>query len=171
MSTVRREKVILLRDSCGNIVCSCGCGRPPGPGRRTWHSQECVDSWLLVNSPSYIRRLVWARDRGTCAECGCNAPKEFKLAKIRLKSLWEQARASGMSYGAAKKHVAKNSGGWTLGRSTGWDCDHVVAVVDGGGQCTLDNYQTLCTPCHKAKTKQLHQRIFGKSLNKPDEAN
>ena len=25
----------------------------------------------------------------------------------------------------------------------------------GGGQCSLNNYRTLCVPCHKATTKKL----------------
>lgn len=35
-----------------------------------------------------------------------------------------------------------------------WEADHIVEVRDGGGCCGLDNYQTLCVPCHKAKTRQ-----------------
>ena len=33
-----------------------------------------------------------------------------------------------------------------------WECDHVRAVYDGGGECTVDNCQTLCVLCHKART-------------------
>eukprot|EP00492_Amphilonche_elongata_P000703 TRINITY_DN1401_c0_g1_i1.p1 TRINITY_DN1401_c0_g1~~TRINITY_DN1401_c0_g1_i1.p1 ORF type:complete len:280 (+),score=85.55 TRINITY_DN1401_c0_g1_i1:37-840(+) len=36
-----------------------------------------------------------------------------------------------------------------------WQGDHIKEVVRGGGVCGLDNLQTLCTPCHDAKTKQL----------------
>ena len=110
--------------------------------------------------------MVWKRDRGICAKCGCDAPKEFRLAKFRMRELGAQARALGLNHKEARKYISKNSGGWSLGRSTGWDCDHKLAVVDGGGQCTLDNYQTLCTPCHKVKTKELHQRIFVKTVDK-----
>lgn len=31
--------------------------------------------------------------------------------------------------------------------------DHILAVVNGGGGCWLDNYQLLCSDCHKEKTK------------------
>ena len=34
-----------------------------------------------------------------------------------------------------------------------WECDHVRAVYDGGGQCTVDNCQTLCVLCHKQRTR------------------
>ncbi len=34
-----------------------------------------------------------------------------------------------------------------------WHADHIVPLIDGGAR-TLDNLQTLCAPCHKAKTKR-----------------
>lgn len=30
-----------------------------------------------------------------------------------------------------------------------WQVDHIKPVFSGGGQCTLENFQTLCTVCHK----------------------
>ena len=32
-----------------------------------------------------------------------------------------------------------------------WEVDHIVPLVDGGSH-DLDNLQTLCSPCHRAKT-------------------
>jgi len=49
-------------------------------------------------------------------------------------------------------------GNWTPGRSSGWDADHIVPVCEGGGQCGLDNYRTLCHPCHKRVTRELAAR-------------
>ncbi len=40
-----------------------------------------------------------------------------------------------------------------------WQADHVVAVVEGGGLCGLENYRTLCTPCHKKATADLAARL------------
>lgn len=34
-----------------------------------------------------------------------------------------------------------------------WEADHIVAVVNGGGGCGLEGYQTLCVGCHRAKTQ------------------
>lgn len=31
-----------------------------------------------------------------------------------------------------------------------WQVDHIQPVYRGGGQCSLENLQTLCTVCHKA---------------------
>lgn len=48
--------------------------------------------------------------------------------------------------------------GWTNGRTTAWDADHIVPVVEGGGLCGLENYRTLCHPCHKRVTAELAAR-------------
>lgn len=35
---------------------------------------------------------------------------------------------------------------------TVWEADHIIPVALGGGQCGLENYQTLCVQCHQEKT-------------------
>lgn len=40
-----------------------------------------------------------------------------------------------------------------------WEVDHIVPVVEGGGECGLDNLQTLCLACHKAKTAAMRKRV------------
>ena len=44
-------------------------------------------------------------------------------------------------------------------RRGGWQADHIVAVVEGGGLCGLDNFRTLCTACHKKQTAELRARL------------
>jgi 5-methylcytosine-specific restriction protein A len=40
-----------------------------------------------------------------------------------------------------------------------WEADHIIPVVEGGGCCGLDNYRTLCPPCHKLDTAELAARL------------
>jgi 5-methylcytosine-specific restriction endonuclease McrA len=47
--------------------------------------------------------------------------------------------------------------GTSCGRR-GFEMDHIVPVVEGGGLCGLDGYRTLCSPCHKLETKALAKR-------------
>ena len=44
------------------------------------------------------------------------------------------------------------------GRSSGWEADHIVPVVEGGGSCGLENIRTLCIPCHRRETAALAGR-------------
>lgn len=51
--------------------------------------------------------------------------------------------------------------GWPVHIQTSWwEADHIVPVVEGGGQPkTLDAYRTLCWGCHRAETKALRSRL------------
>jgi hypothetical protein len=43
-----------------------------------------------------------------------------------------------------------------------WEADHIVPVVEGGGECGIDGYRTLCVPCHKTVTANLAARLAEK---------
>lgn len=47
---------------------------------------------------------------------------------------------------------------WANKARSFWEADHRVPVAEGGGECGLDGYQTLCTPCHKRKTAEQARR-------------
>jgi 5-methylcytosine-specific restriction endonuclease McrA len=50
---------------------------------------------------------------------------------------------------------------WDLAGYTGrslWEADHIVPVVEGGGECDLSNLRTLCLRCHRMATLGLHLR-------------
>ena len=49
------------------------------------------------------------------------------------------------------------AGGGTA-RKTLWDADHIVQVVEGGGECDLANIRTLCLKCHRVATADLRRR-------------
>jgi hypothetical protein len=39
-----------------------------------------------------------------------------------------------------------------------WEAHHVHAVVDGGGECGLENYRTFCFVCHKIVSAEQAQK-------------
>jgi 5-methylcytosine-specific restriction protein A len=39
--------------------------------------------------------------------------------------------------------------------------DHIVAIADGGGELDPENLQSLCKPCHNAKTRHDTQPMAG----------
>jgi 5-methylcytosine-specific restriction endonuclease McrA len=48
-----------------------------------------------------------------------------------------------------------------------WQADHIVPVVEGGGECDLSNMRTLCTQCHKRETAALRKRLAKPKPEKP----
>lgn len=96
-------------------------------------SKECVHEHRLRSDPGYVRLKVWERDRGVCAGCGADTMAEIPERRRR-------AKGSG--------HL--------------WQADHITPVVEGGGECGLDNYRTLCTACHKRETAALKRRLTQK---------
>lgn len=187
METKRRQSAKVKRDPEGNIICSCGCGQRPEPPRRTWFSDACVQAWKEINDPATIRAAVLKRDGGICAACGVDANKAYGewcrqyaesmrlvswfVNRDRFNKRWDDGKQvmvwnnlPSLPYRIHEKRVKElrakwaPPGAWTLGRSSGWDADHIIPVVEGGGMCGLENYRTLCHPCHKEATKSLAAR-------------
>jgi 5-methylcytosine-specific restriction endonuclease McrA len=116
------------------------CGATVEGRRVTFCSAACVHEWKLRTSPGYLRDQVFARDRGVCAACGLDTEA---LRKDKRKLDWRSRREFEREWG---------------GRRNLWDADHIVPVVEGGGECDLSNMRTLCLRCHKAATAELQKR-------------
>jgi 5-methylcytosine-specific restriction protein A len=114
--------------------------------RRTFCSDYCVHQWRLRTDPGYLRDQVFARDRGICAACQADTLAIYNA----LKRARGAARLAGLSLYGMKSIAARRSL---------WDADHIRPVAEGGGQCDLDNLRTLCLPCHREATTELHRRL------------
>jgi hypothetical protein len=44
-------------------------------------------------------------------------------------------------------------------RTSLWDNHHSLAVIEGGGECSLEMMLTLCLWCHKKETSALKKRL------------
>jgi 5-methylcytosine-specific restriction endonuclease McrA len=99
--------------------------------RRTFCSRKCARDFRLLTDPNQVRIELMRRDNGICAKCGVDS-----LASSPAFSKSRRGRGSG--------HL--------------WQADHIVPVIEGGGECGLENYRTLCTACHKAETAALARR-------------
>ncbi len=118
------------------------CEQPVPKGRRTFCKKECVHEWRLRSDPHYVRIQLRMRDKGICKECGLDAwtlQRWFRDLPVET------------------NHAIKAELGVHRSRKTFWDADHRVEVVEGGGECGLDNYETLCLWCHKRKTIQFNR--------------
>lgn len=120
--------------------------------RRTFCSDVCVGEHRIRTDPGYVREAVFARDKGICACCGFDT----ETVDIRIKQLAQLDPHNFGAYGRAAQQV-KQELGIPWNRQTYWDADHIVPVIKGGGACGLDNYRTLCVPCHQRETARLAQ--------------
>jgi 5-methylcytosine-specific restriction enzyme A len=116
------------------------CGLDVPTGRFTFCNDTCVHEWKLRTDPGYLREQVFARDKGVCAQCGLDT-EAMRRDKRKL------------DY-KARRQFEKDWGG----RRNLWDADHIVPVVEGGGECDLANMRTLCLKCHKLETVELCRR-------------
>ncbi|HEY7305814.1 MAG TPA: HNH endonuclease signature motif containing protein [Bryobacteraceae bacterium] len=135
------------RDALGKGAhgrCLCRwCSLEVPPGRRTFCSNWCVEEWKLRSDPGHLRERVLERDRGVCAACGLDCLAEFR----RIRRLRGASRVKALSDWGSR------------GRKSLWDADHIVPVVEGGGECDLANMQTLCLKCHRIRTIELRKRL------------
>jgi len=152
------------------------CNQEVGKGRRTFCSDACVTEHKIRTQPEFLRECVLTRDKGICAICGFDTEK---IKRILFHAVQSYCRGSGLgeSYGRFYRKVPS----WRIrqlfgkvletlclpaNRSSYWDADHIVPVVEGGGQCGLDNIRTLCIDCHKQVTRELRGRM--KEQNQKD---
>ncbi len=116
------------------------CGAVVPPRRRTFCSAACVHEWKLRTDPGYLREQVFLRDKGVCAACGLDTEA---LRKDKRKLDFNARRQFEKDWGG-RRHL--------------WDADHILPVVEGGGECDLANMRTLCLKCHHEVTAELQRR-------------
>jgi 5-methylcytosine-specific restriction endonuclease McrA len=121
------------------------CNLEVPPRRFTFCSDFCVNEWRLRTDPGYLREQVFLRDQGVCALCSIDTQAAFAELK--------------RSRGSFRLRLLERWGLKRLNRKTLWDADHVVPVVEGGGECDLENIRTLCLICHRAETAKLRRRL------------
>jgi 5-methylcytosine-specific restriction endonuclease McrA len=132
------------RAESGRPLCR-WCRAETPPRRRTFCSDACVHEWKLRTDPGYLREQVLKRDAGVCATCG-----------VDTLALRRDIRRSDFT---ARRKFLKEWGLTERSRKSFWDADHIVPVVEGGGQCDLSNMRTLCLKCHRAATAALRARL------------
>lgn len=139
----RADRAALLTGPSGRPLCR-WCSLEVPKGRQTFCSEFCVEEWRLRSDPGYLREKVQERDKGVCAICRVNCIAEWnRLRRLR----------------GAGRHKALAE--WSLTnrfRRSLWDADHIVPVVEGGGECDLSNLRTLCLKCHREVTASLRAR-------------
>ena len=149
MSTTRTmpggfaDRSTIPRAPSGRTLCR-WCSLEVPPGRRTFCSAWCVHEWRLRTDPGYLRDQVFERDRGICSICRVDT----RTAYFDLKR----------SRGPHRQKLLVRWGLKRMNRRSLWDADHILPVVEGGGECDLGNLRTLCLICHRRQTLELRMR-------------
>lgn len=133
----------LARGPNGRPLCR-WCNLEVPPRRFTFCSEYCVHEWRLRTDPGYLREQVFARDRGVCALCAVDTIAAFAELK--------------RSRGVHRLRLLERWGLKRFSRHSLWDADHILPVIEGGGECDLENIRTLCLRCHREQTVALQRR-------------
>lgn len=148
------------RDESGRRLCR-NCLALVPKRRISYCSKACAIDFEIKYFPSKARRHVFNRDHGICAKCGCDTEKLRRiLSYVGNNTRHWIVRREGMA-------VAREIGFTADGRrGMFWQADHIIECVNGGWGLGLENFQTLCTPCHKSKTAELAAERAAKRRSK-----
>ncbi len=130
------------------------CEKEVPKGRRAWCSDECCDESSIRTDPAFARSRVFERDHGVCVTCGIDTELLKKMADHVQRMFLRVFPGRGIGWSGRRGFLR----GLGFTRDPLWECDHIVPVVEGGGECGLENLRTLCVPCHNTQTAQLLSR-------------
>ncbi|XP_055770447.1 DNA annealing helicase and endonuclease ZRANB3-like isoform X1 [Salvelinus fontinalis] len=142
-------------DSEGRALClSChkACGSTGGAWDNCFCSQTCQEEFQLRSSQAYMRARVLQTEQGVCQSCGLQAHQLYLKVRdappTHRKEMLENTWLAQLSLKQLNEMIRAPVEGQF------WQVDHIRPVYSGGGQCSLDNLQTLCTVCHRTRTAQ-----------------
>ena len=174
MSVIRWKSLPSFRkDKFGCYLCRL-CKKPCLETDPHWCSEECLRKYLLISDGAYVRGQLFERDRGICSECGVNAHQlNEALAVLKddllhplLMTIHPMIVTTMRSEGWSNIKV-RGRGCYpdAIEHSSCWEADHIQSVAEGGGQCGLENYRTLCVVCHKKmSSKQAAARARARAI-------
>lgn len=145
------------RDDQGRPLCRQCRGVIPAEARqRCYCSVACRERFLIAGGGDYARRLVKRRDKGICAVCGIDC---LWLEQVRRTVWHDDAINSKPVWNDRSEEAERLRKAVRRFRRLGeWQADHIKPVVEGGGECGLENLRTLCWECHNRETAALARR-------------
>ncbi|XP_030888787.1 DNA annealing helicase and endonuclease ZRANB3 [Leptonychotes weddellii] len=156
-------------DNEGNPLCL-RCQQPTCQTKQeckvnAWDSRfcslKCQEEFWIRSNNSYLRAKVFEIEHGVCQLCNLNAQELF----LRLRDAPKSQRKNLLDITWISKLPLEQLNEMIRNPGEGhfWQVDHIKPVSGGGGQCSLDNLQTLCTVCHRERTtRQAKERSQGR---------
>jgi 5-methylcytosine-specific restriction endonuclease McrA len=153
------------------------CGQPVPKGRHSWCSDGCVTEFQIEAWPQVTRKELTKRDHEICRLCDrdCGRIARYVTAILDAPAAVRQTAwsRSACAYREIEPdpvlvrrrdrwiHMLRrlrllSSEPWDSSARLRhlWEADHMEPVC-WGGHNGLDNYRTLCRPCHRAETARL----------------
>ncbi|KAK2856896.1 hypothetical protein Q5P01_005631 [Channa striata] len=134
------------------LSCHQACATTAEAWNNRFCSHRCQEEFQLRSSQTFMRSRVLEVEQGICQHCGLHAHDLFMKVRdappSKRKEMLENSWLAQLSLRQLNEIIrAPVEGDF-------WQVDHIRPVYSGGGQCSLDNLQTLCTVCHKNRTSQ-----------------
>ena len=120
-------------------------------------SDACRHEALMRTSAGYARAAVFARDHGVCTHCRTACGLLDRV--IRVLCAQDTAEDPDAGRQLALRTIALLGFGARQRVISLWQADHRLAIAEGGRDCGLGNYRTLCLNCHALQTRELHRRL------------
>jgi predicted nucleic acid-binding Zn ribbon protein len=144
-----------------------GCGKAIPKGRQTWCSNQCSKTF----NPGEVLFAAKQRDKEICCECGYDAAaavRKWWSEKSEISALYVYDPLRQLRPGESEPD---NSEYWR--RMKEWqrqerprkiEYDHIIPFSEGG-LTVLENIRSLCSICHKRRTRQWHKSRKRNSVN------
>eukprot|EP01083_Nonionella_stella_P193309 714098_1 len=117
-------------------------------------SEECHRRHGINTNSTAIRRELFQIERGVCQKCGVDCRKIYlHICHLVPSSRFVHLRSEKSFKDLERDRLWALCTKSPLGEGHFWEADHIIPVEQGGGQCDIENLQTLCVPCHRVKTR------------------
>ena len=127
--------------------------------------EPCAKSFRVKTRSGVARAELFKLERGVCQACGldCDAllsrlvaePSVPERARMLEAARGEKGNPTSPCFSSARAAaIARAPRAGDL-----WQADHIVPVAEGGGECGLENFRTLCDGCHRRATTDLRARM------------